>query len=302
LTAPPEFGEVLLGLLRSDDPAAPRPATTPEGSVQRGARLFGLDLTAFANRMIPGRMPRGGDGRDSHAINQSDRGLDCAGCHVPVHETGVSPAVVGGGHLSQVWAPIFSDILLHEGPEVTPERLASLPRNPVVVQRGGGPTFDISRNFADDALPNQGVATGREFRTPPLMGLGRVGPPFFHDARVHLSSRSVETTPASTVFSDGTVTNAPLVVRTVDDAIRAAIELHDLPPPDDARTPADGHCPLPQGSRVGDIMYASADDICPSFDSVTSRKNRSEAREVIRRFRALTPSDQLAVVAFLRQL
>src|SRR5262249_5904651 len=155
---------------------------------------FGLDITAFTNRMIEGRMPQGGDGRDPHAIHQEDRALGCASCHIPVHETGMSPALVGAAHLSNVWAPIFSDILLHEGPEVTPERIASLPRNPVVVTRGGMTTFDIPRNFADDALPNQGVATGREFRTSPLMGLGRVGPPFFHDARVYLSSRTVDAT------------------------------------------------------------------------------------------------------------
>jgi hypothetical protein len=41
--------------------------------VRRGAQLFGIDLTAFANRMIPDRMPRAGDGRDPNAINQKDQ-------------------------------------------------------------------------------------------------------------------------------------------------------------------------------------------------------------------------------------
>src|SRR5262249_35970869 len=152
--------------------------------------------------------------------------------------------------------PIFTDVLLHAGPEVTPERIASTPRKPVVVSRDGMSAFDIPRNFAEDALPGQGVATGRDFRTAPLMGLGRIGPPFMHDARVFLSQLTVNEKPASTVYSDSTVTNAPLVVKTLDDALRAAIELHDLPPPDDIMTPANGGCPLPAGGVVDDVTYA----------------------------------------------
>jgi len=302
LTAPPEFGDTLLGLLRSADPAAPRAAGTAEASVQRGAMLFGIDLVAFADRMVAGRMPGGGDGRDPHAINQSDRLLDCAACHTPVHATGRSPAKVGGRLLTNVWAPIFSDLLLHEGPEVTPERIASVPRLPVVVTRSGYRTLDLSRNLADDALPNQGLANGREFRTPPLMGMGRMGPPFLHDARVYLARRSIDTTPAGTVYSSRDVTNAPLAVRTLDDAIRAVIELHDLPPPDDGRTPPDGGCPVPPGGRVGTIVYASENDVCPGYGTATSVRNRSEAREVIRRFRALSPADQQALIDFLKEL
>jgi hypothetical protein len=134
------------------------------------------------------------------------------------------------------------------------------------------------------------------------MTLGRVGPPFLHDARVYLSKLSVAESPAGTVYSDSTVTNAPLVVRTVDDAIRAAIELHDLPPPDDSRTPPDGGCPLPPACTAGEIHYAGSEDICPAYDSPLSARNRSESRETIRRYRALSPSDQQALIAFLRQL
>ena len=125
-------------------------------------------------------MPAGGnDGRDPNAINQADRVLNCVGCHTPVQTTGQSPAEVGGRHLSNVWAPIFSDLLLHEGPEVTPERIASTPRDPVVIMRNGFRTLDLSRNLVDDALIGlQGLANGKEFRTPPLMGIGKVGPPF----------------------------------------------------------------------------------------------------------------------------
>ena len=270
--------------------------------MQRGAQLFGIDLVAFANRMIPGRMPGSGDGRDKYAINRADVGVNCAACHIPVQTTGVSPSKIGGRHLSNVWAPVFSDLLLHEGPEVTPERIASTPRDPFVILRNGFRTLDLPRNTTDDAVPNQGVANGKEFRTPPLMGIGRVGPPFFHDARVFLSKDSRDSFPLGTVYSDATTTNGPLVVRTVDDALRAAIELHDLPAPDDANTPAGGGCPVPPGRQIGEVRYSGPNDICPPYDTDTSRRNRSEAREVLRRFRSLSATDQQAIIEFLKQL
>src|SRR5437868_3368147 len=109
-------------------------------------------------------------------------------------------------------------------------------------------TFDLARNLADDVFSNQQAAAfGPDFRTAPLMGLGRMGPPFLHDARVYLSRLTRDTYPAGTVMTNSKVTNAPLVVRTLDDAIRAAIELHDLPAPDDKRTPKlpGAGCPVP---------------------------------------------------------
>jgi hypothetical protein len=219
-----------------------------------------------------------------------------------VWATGQSPARVGGRHLSHVWAPIFADLLLHEMPEITPERFASTPRDPVVIVRNGFRTLDLSRNLVDDTLPGQGIANGREFRTAPLMGIGRVGPPFMHDARVFLSRDTRDTFPAGTVYSDATVTNAPLVVRTFDDALRAAIEVHDLPAPDDERTPAGGGCPVPAGLGVGEVRYSGAIDICPPYDTAVSKANRSESREVIRRYRALSAADQQAIIEFLKQL
>ena len=174
----------------------------------------------------------------------------------------------------------------------------------------GGPghsfaTFDLARNLADDTLPTQGAAEGYMWRTPPLMGLGRVGPPFLHDARVYLSRRTFLRTPAGTVMTSRDFTNAPLVVRTFDDALRAAIELHDLPAPDDAKTPnlPGAGCPVPPaGSTDVDYGPSPRDVICPPYDSGISKDNRSEAREVIRRYRALSPADQQALIEFLKEL
>jgi hypothetical protein len=168
-------------------------------------------------------------------------------------------------------------------------------------------TLDIPRNLADDTFSDQKAsAEGREFRTAPLMGMGRMGPPFLHDARVYLSTLTVDTTPAGTVTTNSRVTNAPLVIRTVDDAIRAAIELHDLPAPDDRRTSEalGGGCPVPSSGSSTNIDYGAspADAICPDYDSAESKANRSDSREVIRRFRALSTSDQQALIEFLKQL
>ena len=134
------------------------------------------------------------------------------------------------------------------------------------------------------------------------MGIGKVGPPVLHDARVFLSKFTRDTYPAGTVYSDAEVTNGPLVVRTFEDALRAVIEMHDLPAPDDERTPAGGGCPVPPGRRIGEVRYASADDICPPYTSALSQRNRSESREVMRRFRSLSPADQRSLIEFLKQL
>jgi hypothetical protein len=137
--------------------------------------------------------------------------------------------------------------------------------------------------------------------------MGKTSPPFLHDARVYLSQLTLGSTPASTGYTDRTVTNAPLVVKTQDEAIKAAIELHDLPAPDDANTPQDGGCPVPAGNLAGagevGIVYTNgANEICPAYDSNISHTNRSEAREVMWRYRHLSPEDQQAVIEFLKQL
>lgn len=329
-TALPEFGEPLLKVLQS--PKKRHNPNSKEGMVQRGAELFGIDLEAFADRMIAGRMPSSGDdGLDPHAINQKDRKLNCAGCHTPVQRTGASPADVGAEHLSNVWAPLFSDLLIHGMPVIEAERVSTRPRDPLVISRSSRmghdqdgddngflsadsdsaeshtfSTFDLIRNLADDSFTNQqGSATGRDFRTAPLMGLGRIGPPFLHDARVFLSQLTRDSAPAGTVTSNSKATNAPLVVRTVDDAILAAIELHDLPAPDDERTPViqGSGCPVPPAG-ASNVFYGLSPEsvICPRYDSSASRANRGEAREVIRRFHALSPDDQKALIEFLKQL
>jgi Di-haem oxidoreductase, putative peroxidase len=311
MTAPPEFGETLLRLLESEDPSAPRHKDSKEERVRRGAELFGIDLVALANRMIPGRMPRGGDNRDPNAINQADRMLNCAGCHIPVMATGRLPVEIGGRHLNNKWAPIFSDLLIHKGPNINAERIVPTPRLPLIIRRPGAEgrlfdTFDLPRGLADDTLPNQGLANGREFRTAPLMGLGRIGPPFLHDGRIYLSRRSSFRNPAGTVYTNRHVTNAPLVIQSLDDAIQAAIELHDLPAPYDRPNQSSevgGGCPVPPGNRHGDVSYRRGRaDICPPYDSRTSRENRSDAREVIRRYRSLSAADQRALIEFLKQL
>ena len=332
MTAPPEFGQTLLALLKSPDPSRSWPAESAEAKVQRGAQLFGIDLIAFADRMIPGRMPASGDdGRDPHAINQGDTKVSCVVCHTPIQRTGKSPAVgqdaqLVAQHLNNVWAPIFSDLLLHKGPVIDAERFSPRPRDPLPITRPylkkilkasatleeeadnqSFSTFDLPRNLADDAFTNQqGTATGDQFRTPPLMGLGRMGTPFLHDARVYLSQLTRDSNPAGTVMTNSEVTNAPLVVRTIDDAIRAVIELHDLPAPDDDKTldTIGGGCPVPPSGSISNVSYGQSpqDVICPPYNSSLSNTKRSEAREVTRRFRALSAKDQQAMIEFLKEL
>lgn len=84
------------------------------------------------------------------------RNLNCAGCHTPVMITGTSPARIGGRLLSNKRFYPFSDFLIH----------------------------DMGAALADNTLPGQGRANGRQWRTPPLMGIGVIGPPHLHDGRV----------------------------------------------------------------------------------------------------------------------
>ena len=120
----------------------------------------------------------------------------------------------------------------------------------------------------------------------------------------YLSELTVDNKPAGTVTANRRLTNAPLVVRSVDDALLAAIELHDLPAPDDKnmpRTPGAG-CPVPPEATNVSYGPSPKDVICPPYDSATSHTNRSDSREVILRFRELSREDQQAVIEFLKQL
>lgn len=326
LTAPPEFGQNLLNLLKSPDSRIEGRSLllTPVAKVKRGAELFGIDVVAFANRTIAGRMPTGGDGRNLNAINTADAMVGCVSCHTPIQRTGQSPAVgidatLVSRHLSFKYAPLFTDLIVHKVPVIDAERFATIPRTPWQVPRPPlrteglkgrltplrpFNTFDLPRNFADDAfLPQKSAAAGNEFRTPSLSGMGRIGAPFMHDGRVYLSSLTVNTTPAGTVYTNSEVTNAPFAVRTIDDAIRAAIELHDLPAPDDSKTPAGGGCPIP-AAGVTNVNYGAnpANVVCPPYNSAVSRANRSDAREVIRRYRSLSANEQQSIIDFLKEL
>ena len=102
-----------------------------------------------------GRILFGVDYTQPHGIAQ-DRMLNCSGCHTPMMITGASPARIGGSHLSNKRFYPFGDFLLH----------------------------DMGAALADNTLPGQGRADGRQFRTAPLMGIGLVGPPHLHDGRV----------------------------------------------------------------------------------------------------------------------
>ncbi|MBK5256828.1 MAG: hypothetical protein JJE39_12405 [Vicinamibacteria bacterium] len=247
------------------------PASSPGAAdIQAGAELFGVDLASFRSRMIPGATPVG-SGPDAERGIAADRKLNCVGCHFPIATTGTSPSQVGARHLSNKYFPLFSDLLLHDMGQIRQGR------NDLVPPR---PSLDLSRNLADFALPGQGSASGKEWRTPPLMGIGRVGPPFLHDSRVFLNPAQ----PARTVASDSGRTNYLLTIATVEDALNASIELHDLP------DPAAG-CP-----QAG----ALPNDTCPAIGETGSF--RSEARLSVQKWRRLSARQQLQVILFLNSL
>lgn len=260
----------LLGIPDLDSRLLESPATSPGAvDIQAGADLFGVDLPAFRSRLMAGTPV--GSGGDAEKGIAADRKLNCVGCHIPIMTTGSSPAAVGARHLTNKYFPLFSDLLLHDMGQIRQGRNDQVPPRP---------SLELTRNLADFALPGQGVASGKEWRTPPLMGIGRVGPPFLHDARVFLNPAA----PARTVASDSERVNYRLMVTDVDTALLAAIELHDLP------DPAPG-CP-----QAGAIP----NDTCPAINELGGF--RSEARLSMQKWRRLTPRQQLQVVLFLKAL
>jgi hypothetical protein len=101
----------------------------------------------------------------------------------------------------------------------------------VVLGAGSWTPSIWSVNLTHDTFSNsEASAEGSEFRTPDR--------PAFSARRPGLSQQGYwKSNPAGTVTTNREFTNAPLVVRSLDDAIPAAIDLHDLPAPDDERTP-----------------------------------------------------------------
>ncbi len=300
--------------------------------VQAGAALFGIDMPAFLSRTTAGQQAvRAGDYNADRGI-AVDRQLNCVACHIPIQRTGISPAQIDADLLSNKWAPIFSDLIIHALPTLPQGRPEYL--YPTVYQGAGNAMLKayynavfangfsrpgLSRALGDAVVPFSvtGVANPNEFRTPPLMGIGKTGPPFMHDARIYvnvvgkLTPDTGEFAPdgtqkingpfpddygtdpaapasikamATTVYTDSTGANMTLNVDSVEHALMAAIELHDLP--------------APPGND-----YTQCPATLPEFD-VCSRNSRfrGEARNTIEKWHALTPAQQLQVVRFLLSL
>ena len=184
------------------------PARLPiaPGSLEaRGEVLFGADLSNVAT---PGATLEQRRGMLPVALRDMRTGaMNCVGCHMPVQLTGKSPARMGAELLSNRRAYLFSDLLIHnmgtglatasldpvsyaaDANRLLPSQSTQVvtPANLGLDLFGKSPTFPI----ADNALPAQGRATQFHWRTPTLMGISLIGPPYMHDARV-LEGQSVE--------------------------------------------------------------------------------------------------------------
>lgn len=144
----------------------------------------------------------------------------------------------------------------------------------------------------DFVVGGQALASPFDWRTPHRMGLGRIGPPLLHDARVFVNPS------APAVYyqhnKDLDDANVPWADRAIEidtmlEAFIAPIELHNLPQPpdyDDDGVPDYGLCP--EGFTI---------DVCSR-----SSEFRSEARFTMEKWRNLTRVEQESVVAFLRSL
>lgn len=132
----------------------------PNGNTKRdGGHEIGKDLNdkvAFYSRNLAVPKRRNPDAPDVLAGKRLFHAIGCASCHVPHFTTG--PEAAGGRHLAnqKIWP--YTDLLLH----------------------------DMGAGLADNRPA--GVATGREWRTPPLWGIGLTqivsGHTFFlHDGR-----------------------------------------------------------------------------------------------------------------------
>ncbi|MEZ4320488.1 MAG: di-heme oxidoredictase family protein [Myxococcota bacterium] len=281
MVAPPRPAGELLGDAGAD--------AALQADVEAGARLFGLDLDAFRERMLGEVATDANLPRSTTRARATDRQLNCVGCHTPILPTGASPAATDeiAEALSQRWAPLFSDLLIHDMGGFPPGYDAAQFVEDNEQWQG------LGRNLADFALPGQGLARGNEWRTPPLMGIGKIGPPFMHDARVYLNQVDPQFYFAHNADLDAAgvpVSDRITPIDTFDEALIAAIEIHDFP------TPADT-----DGDGVPNYELCPADGDAADF-CVRDSEFRSEARLVIEKWRALTREEQEQVTAFLKSL
>ena len=121
-----------------------------------------VDLTAFYSQSLGVPAPRGFDQTDVQQGRRLFLALNCAACHVPAHTTGIHPLPELSG---QVIYP-YTDLLLH----------------------------DMGDGLAD-GRPDH-AANGREWRTPPLWGIGLtqiVNPKatFLHDGRARTLEEAI---------------------------------------------------------------------------------------------------------------
>jgi len=153
-TAPPEFGEALLDVLRSPDPANPRHGESEEAKVQRGAQLFGIDLKSVRRPNDP--RPYAGRGRRSrsqrHQSSRSEAELRRLPHTDPTDGT-ISGGCRGGASQLCVGADLFGPAApqdaCHRRGAVFAETAESAGyRSPVRERRASGGRRDRGRSWA----------------------------------------------------------------------------------------------------------------------------------------------------------
>jgi len=209
----------------------------PGSAEDRGRTLFGAlnydNLANVSNLTDPvssrGMLPVAMRDVGTKAVKSEAPGrLNCVGCHIPISITGSSPADrggVGGRHLSNKRAFLFSDLLIHAmghglastrfnlGPASDPLSLASYVADANILMAGQDPQLVTKENLGldqyginqqffpnhdgrfvtpeDATLIDQGRASPFHWRTATLMGVSLTGPPYLHDTRV-LEGQSVD--------------------------------------------------------------------------------------------------------------
>ncbi|MGD9784158.1 MAG: di-heme oxidoredictase family protein [Hyphomicrobiaceae bacterium] len=118
--------------------AAPDGGSAVKGGYEVSAEEVAL-VAAFLEGLAPPRPPTGADSETARAGKGVFHAAGCAACHRVAFRTGEVP---GKPHLSGVEVALYSDLLLH----------------------------DLGDGLADAVA--EGAASGREWRTAPLWGLG----------------------------------------------------------------------------------------------------------------------------------